>query len=348
MQDKNINNNFEILNKNEKKKQLEEENKKVKNFRCEKCYRILLSSIEFKKNIRIFNSCSFCDKSEYINSLENFLKKSFSLESSMCRKCGKIYGNNKNNINENFYYCHHCSLILCHNCKRINKEHNIISKIQQYDSICQKHYYSYTNFCDDCNISLCPDCVSDHKKEHNIKSLSALFIEKDQLKIYEKIISDERTLLNVITEVTFDIVNKLNNMINEIKDIYNIYKKNLQNIIDIHNTILTFYTFAAINQDMCYEQMKSFQNFFNVSNDLKELIKRVKCNNDGLLDKYNKLINYLKDNNNYIIKSSDDLKKRKINFKLIITRQENINESNNKKQIEMSIDEKSTGLSSEI
>jgi hypothetical protein len=190
--------------------------------------------------------------------------------------------------------------------------------------------------------------VSDHEKEHNIKSLSALFIEKDQLKIYEKIISDERTLLNVITEVTFDIVNELNNMINEIKNIYNIYKKNLQNIIDIHNTILTFYTFAAINQDMCYEQMKSFQNFFNVSNDLKELIKRVKCNNDGLLDKYNKLINYLKDNNNYIIKSSDDLKKRKINFKLIITRQENINESNNKKQIEMSIDEKSTGLSSEI
>ena len=60
------------------------------------------------------------------------------------------------------------------------------------------------------------------------------------------------------------------------------------------------------------------------------------------------MINYLKDNNNYIIKSSDDLKKRKINFKLIITRQENINESNNKKQIEMSIDEKSTGLSSEI
>ena len=325
-----------------KKKQLEEENKKVKNFRCEKCYRILLSSIEFKKNIRIFNSCSFCDKSEYINSLENFLKKSFSLESSMCRKCGKIYGNNKNNINENFYYCHHCSLILCHNCKRINKEHNIISKIQQYDSICQKH------FCDDCNISLCPDCVSEHEKEHNIKSLSALFIEKDQLKIYEKIISDERTLLNVITEVTFDIVNKLNNIIIKIKNIYNIYKKNLQNIIDIHNTILTFYTFAAINQDMCYEQMKSFQNFFNVSNDLKELIKRVKCNNDGLLDKYNKLINYLKDNNNYIIKSSDDLKKRKINFKLIITRQENINESNNKKQIEMSIDEKSTGLSSEI
>ena len=131
-------------------------------------------------------------------------------------------------------------------------------------------------------------------------------------------------------------------MINKMKNIYNIYKNNLQNIIEIHETILNFYNFAAINQDMCYEQMKSFKNFFNVSNNLKELIERVNCNNNNLLDEYNKLINFLTDNRNYIIKSSDDLEKRKNDFNKNIIQSENTYISNKLKLVNNFNDEQST------
>ena len=342
--------NYDNYYKNVAKKIKEEDNKKAKNYRCEKCLRILLSSIEFKEKITIHNSCDFCENSNYINSLDNFQKKCFSLESSICRKCGKLYGTKKNNKEEKFYYCFNCSLILCHFCHRKHKElHKTFSKIQQFDSICQKHNYPYTNFCDNCNKSLCPDCVIDHNTEynkkcleHNIKSLSELFIEEDDLKKYEKIIDDEIKLLNIIKEITNKILYEFNNMINKMKNIYNIYINNLENIIDIHKTILQFYSYAAINQDMCYEQMKSFKNFFNVSNNIKELIERVNCNNENLLVKYKNLINFLTDNNNYIIKSSDDLEKRKNDFNKNIIQSENTYISNKLKQVNNFNDEQST------
>ena len=337
--------NYEMFYKSVNEKLKEEENKKEKNYRCENCLRILLSSIEFTKKIQIYNSCTFCNNSNFINSLENFKKKGFSLKSSICNKCGKYWRNQKNNSDENFYYCYNCNLIFCHFCKRKHKEHKIFSNIKQYDSICHKHYYSYTNFCENCNKSLCPECELEHYKEHNIKSLSELFIEEDKLKSYEKIIDDEIDLLKEIKEIKIEIVNKLNNMINEIINFYNIYTKNLNNIIDIHNTILKFYKYAAINQDMCYEQMKSFHNFFNVSNNTKELIKRVKTNNNNnnnIFDYYNTFINFLNDNNNYIIKSSADLEIRKKDFIIINNEINNINQSDNSNEISKILETKSS------
>ena len=129
----------------------------------------------------------------------------------------------------------------------------------------------------------------------------------------------------------------------QIINFYNIYTKNLNNIIDIHNTILKFYKYAAINQDMCYEQMKSFHNFFNVSNNTKELIKRVKINNNNnIFDYYNTFINFLNDNNNYIIKSSADLEKRKKDIKIINNEINNINQSDNSNEISKILESKSS------
>ncbi len=326
-----------LLNKKENLDDLKNDGNDIKDeiYRCSNCYKVLLSSINIDKEIVILNSCTACNIFD-LNNLNNFIpEKKLSLNTSFCSKCGKSKRNNKENKEEDYFYCYTCKFIFCHFCKRFfHKEHKNIIKLKQFDSTCEKHNFTFTNYCLNCNKSICPECEIEHNKDHKINVLNTLLVDSKIKDKYKEIINKEKYVFEQIEKLKKTIIDNFNLLISNIETAYKKYKSNITNLINIQKTLLNFNAFAAKNFDICYEQIKTCHNFFKESsnqlNDLLKKIDNIKNIND-INNQYSNFIELLNDKNIYVIKTSDDFNERLKEFSSII--KPKINDDNNKNKI---------------
>ncbi len=326
-----------LLNKKENLDDLKNDGNDIKDeiYRCSNCYKVLLSSINIDKEIVILNSCTACNIFD-LNNLNNFIpEKKLSLNTSFCSKCGKSKRNNKENKEEDYFYCYTCKFIFCHFCKRFfHKEHKNIIKLKQFDSTCEKHNFTFTNYCLNCNKSICPECEIEHNKDHKINVLNTLFVDSKIKDKYKEIINKEKYVFEQIEKLKKTIIDNFNLLISNIETAYKKYKSNITNLINIQKTLLNFNAFAVKNFDICYEQIKTCHNFFKESsnqlNDLLKKIDNIKNIND-INNQYSNFIELLNDKNIYVIKTSDDFNERLKEFSSII--KPKINDDNNKNKI---------------
>ena len=301
---------------------IENNNKNTpKMYRCKSCSKILLNYLNIENhNLEIFSFCIICNKKwkNNFNSFENFL---YALDSVKCGKCKK----ETKRENDRYYYCYECKNFFCLSCKRKhNKDenHNDFSNIEQFDSTCDKHFYSYTGFCENCNSNICLECEFEDHNNHQIESLSKWFINEEKIENYKKILDDYKNFIKDLEILKKKIINNLNKRIDELKQkvdniikSFDIFNKNSYNILNINEYILQFSNFAANKQDMCFQQLKTVKNFFNFSriNNIKESIKNIK-EEENLIKQSDEFINFIKNNDNYWFKSSENIQNIKKKF----------------------------------
>ena len=325
-----------LLNKKENLDDLKIDGTDIRDeiYRCSNCYKILLSSINIDKEILILNSCTCCNIVD-LNNLTNFIpEKKLSLNTSFCSKCGKSKRNNKGNKEEDYFYCYTCKFIFCHFCKRFfHKEHKNIIKLKQFDSTCEEHNFTFTNYCLNCNKSICPECEIVHDKNHKINVLNTLLVDSKIKDKYKEIIDKEIYVSKQIENLKKKIIDNFNLLILNIETSYKKYKSNITNLINIQKTLLNFNAFAVKNFDICYEQIKTCHNFFNESsNQLNDLLNKIdNFKNINIINQYINFIELLNDKNIYVIKTSDDFNERLKEFSNIIIPK--INDDNNKNKI---------------
>ena len=110
----------------------------------------------------------------------------------------------------------------------------------------------------------------------------------------------------------------MNKKVSNIIKSFEIFNQNTYNIIKINEFILKFSNFAAIKQDMCFQQLKTLKNFFNFSliDNIKENIKKIREQND-LITKSDEFLNFIQNNDNYWLKSSENIQDIKKEFQEI-------------------------------
>ena len=304
---------------------IENNNKSTpKIYRCKHCSKILLNYLDIENhNFEIFSFCSYCNQ-KWKNNFNSFDSYLYALDSAKCWKCKKETRREK----DKYYYCYDCKNFFCVSCKRKHnkeEEHKHFSNIEQFDSTCDKHFYSYIGYCEKLNINICPECEMENDNNYQVESLSKLFMNKEMSENYQKILNEYKNFLKDLQNLKSDIINKLNKIIEDLnKKVSNIIKsfeifnQNTYNIIKINEFILKFSNFAAIKQDMCFQQLKTLKNFFNFSliDNIKENIKKIREQND-LITKSEEFLNFIQNNDNYWFKSSENIQDIKKEFQEI-------------------------------
>ena len=92
-----------------------------------------------------------------------------------------------------YKYCKICKKVLCRNCERIHQneysEHILCNEFINDNCLCLSHNKNFSNFCNDCYINLCDDCLILHNKTNinhdiiKINEIDILTIEKIKLNI---------------------------------------------------------------------------------------------------------------------------------------------------------------------
>ena len=290
-------------------------------YRCQQCSKILLNYLNIHNHkIDILSFCINCNKKwkNDFNSFGNFL---CSLDSVKCTKCKKETKREK----DKYFYCYDCKHYYCIYCKRKHQkeENHNFCNIEQFDSTCDIHFYSYIGFCEKCNINICPECEEEHNdKNHQIQSLSKLFVNEETIDNYQKKLDNYKIFIKDLQNLKNDIINNVNKMIDELKNkvnniikLFDIVSQNSYNLLKINEFIVNFSIFAAIKQDMCFQQLKTLKNFFNFSSIDKITENFIKIKEEkNLIKQSDEFINFLKNNGNYWFKSSENIKNIKKNF----------------------------------
>ena len=196
----------------------------------------------------------------------------------LCDKC-KI--KNKENSNE-FYKCLTCKKNLCQFCKLNHNKNHIIINYENQNYICNFHNKKYNSFCQSCKLNICHLCEFNH---YNHKIIS-----------FKNIMPNKSDLLFKLNELKMKI-NKLCNNIYNIIIIFNKIMENMRKYYEINNDIINNYDFNRIN----FQILKSI-NEKNICNVIEDIDKIIEENNKinklrNILEIYNKMKNYINDDN---------------------------------------------------
>ncbi len=280
-------------------------------FRCSKCLRITLNYVELNSSeFKIYSLCQQC-KEKRTHNEERFISTYNSFDSINCSTCKK----EKKRKKEIYNYCVECKKIFCNFCKRQHKEHEDLINLNIFDSTCEKHCFSYTHYCEKCNISLCPLCLNIHQKEHKCEPLFNLYMNKELSDKYQTKINELNAFIKDLKTLTKDIIDMLNKLIKFLMTNVEKYIKKSESLYHMSKIILNFSNFASENQDMCYEQLKTLKNFFNFSDHEKSKtnFNKIKNEKNGF-KKILDLINFLNNKENFWIKTSDNIEEIKNEF----------------------------------
>ena len=170
----------------------------IRNFSCKHCNKIPFIKIN---DIPPFEVDCFCENKHYeTNSLTLFFQN--------------FTTNERNKINENicaicdreneapeeikYKYCNICKKILCRRCERNHQneysEHILSNEFIHDKFLCLSHNKNFSNFCQDCYIHLCDDCLILHNETN---------INHDIIKINEidnSLIENIKLNINEVTE----------------------------------------------------------------------------------------------------------------------------------------------------
>ena len=144
-------------------------------------------------------------------------------------KCEDCKKSNKNiSYNNIFYRCFQCKKNLCPLCKSSHDQtHNIIEYDEKY-FLCNKHYESYTWYCNDCKKDNCLTYEIEHNG-HTLTSFGAIMPNSNNIKnkanvFYNKIKEFKNNISKIIAELN-DLIYNVDKYIEIFKDIINSYEK---------------------------------------------------------------------------------------------------------------------------
>ena len=288
------------------------ENNKIQEFRCSKCFLIPFIQFFVKNNNLIMKMKCFNnhESTKIIKEIETNEKYFF------CNKCKE---NSNEKKQKNFFYCEKCLKIFCEDCKNFhnnnNNNHKLIN-VKMIDNFCFEHEKNFIGFCLNHNKNFCKDCS--HFKENEIKFFSD-FNENEindclknifnNLK-YESFFNNNLNtfeLLQILNEKTQNDFNLDLNQSNTSINLENFYNNNnnksfvnlnnnaIDKIINKYEDKLYFYEslFNFIENYLIQAKMKKLLKNLNKENpkSLGIIIEYICKENFCLKNKINKLIN---------------------------------------------------------
>ena len=175
-----------------------------RNFICPKCKKIPKININYIKLGASFQcECGYFKLPNIIDFYRIFTEQRNQQKPDICSDCRiqnkfyKIICKDPQKYEEIMYkYCFECEKVLCLDCrdkhKESNPEHNLMTSLVEFNSICKSHKKKLSHFCKDCFINLCEECKNAHNKNyigHNIK---------ENIKIDTKMIEEAESNIDTI------------------------------------------------------------------------------------------------------------------------------------------------------
>ena len=289
------------------------------------------------------DSCLNVPKIEYTPELFNL---SIQCDNKECNYCKKILDiNNYLNLPEKKLYCGQCSTnILNHDlfsyCKKCNKFYDIsctsdhISQNQNHDiaitnkeginNCCLSHLEKYECFCNNCNTSLCIQCLSINNthEEHNLIFLKDKCPNDQKLNEIKKIIEEQENSLKKVKKIINKCITKFENDI-KIKKII------IENYLDHKRNYNSIYNLNALSENL------------KVDNKYKHKIEKIFENLNS-----NKNIDYFMSSNMallyyYMMLQNDETKYKILN---IIKNEFNYNNNDNDNNIKQNLDDNNANI----
>ena len=173
----------------------QDENKhliKSKEVICPKCNEHIFININDYR-INLHN----CKNNHFIN---NILLNKFEdtqlidISKIVCNNCNQ--SNKSISYNNEFYKCLPCGYNLCPLCKSTHDKNHKIIKYEEKDYVCDKHYETFTKYCNLCKQNLCIKCEAEHKGHISIYFGDILFNEEEMTNKIEEL----RQNINILNE----------------------------------------------------------------------------------------------------------------------------------------------------
>lgn len=238
---------------------------KIKEIICPNCKENTF--IKFDQYTISLSSCKNGHEIKNLSMIDYDSLQTLDFSKIICQDCNNA--NRNNSFNKIFFKCLDCGNALCPLCKnQHNNSHKIID-IDKKNYLCSAHKDTFIRYCNDCKKNLCLKCEKDHK-DHN----SIYF--GDVLPDDNKIINSNNQIRETIDQFNKEIqiiIERLNNIIKNLK----IYNNKFNDIIDIYN------------ENRNYQIIHNINEFINNSNNLKNDLENIICDN-SIFNKLNKLM----------------------------------------------------------
>lgn len=165
----------------------------IRNFICRHCNKIPIIKINDSPpfDVDCFCENKHCETTNIRLFFQNFTNNERNkINEDICSICNRM---NEFHEEIKYKYCKICKKVLCRNCERIHQneysEHILCNEFINDNCLCLSHNKNFSNFCKDCYIHLCDDCLILHNETNinhdiiKINEIDILTIEKIKLNI---------------------------------------------------------------------------------------------------------------------------------------------------------------------
>ena len=300
---------------------------------CPQCPLPAKFNIETNKNkIIIITSCQ--ERHNVKMELREYLDNQHN-KSLICNQCSENLSSNQLKM----FYCFNCKQYFCYSCKSIHKEYSknhIIANLLKLGTKCISDNKECIGYCDSCNRSFCNFCKLKHIN-HFICDSSNLIFSYNNLNKLQKNIKDAQVHIEKIKQITNKMIQILEKKIEEIRINSEKYIKMNELELEFSKEILTSYTSKQNNKSCIFEVIDNALNFlnFNIKNPIKtdlsdnfNIENESKNHNQKLFDSITNYIDFLKNKENYILKTISKNHKN-FSFQLFNNNTNNDNTINN-------------------
>ena len=181
--------------------------------------------------------CSCDSEHDKKLSLQTFLEKSVLI----CYECRK-------KINDsNFLFCKNCKILIHNNCQETHcnkNEHDNFDNVNEVNILncCREHKFNFMFRCMNCKKSLCNKCdlPSHNEKDHSLIQMREFKINQNALDFVKYNFEKQKYILEIIKNISNNIIKNLENDIIIKQKILNNYinnKANFSSILNIKNLL---------------------------------------------------------------------------------------------------------------
>ena len=181
--------------------------------------------------------CSCDSEHDKKLSLQTFLEKSVLI----CYECRK-------KINDsNFLFCKNCKILIHNNCQETHcnkNEHDNFDNVNKVNILncCREHKFNFMFRCMNCKKSLCNKCdlPSHNEKDHSLIQMREFKINQNALDFVKYNFEKQKYILEIIKNISNNIIKNLENDIIIKQKILNNYinnKANFSSILNIKNLL---------------------------------------------------------------------------------------------------------------